>query len=234
MKLFKSFRHGLSPHIKKTAKTGFVALALDGTDIIAAIAEEKNKKILERAVKIAGEHDEKIWSRRCVRRLHAVDPSSSSKLLFASILVAEGYLTGTEELLTQVDQKHKDLEKYRETKAVLLAKQGLIEEAISLFDTLPDGQEEYHPASVVLPTANEMLNHGDFRHAVALIEKLHTRYPSHLVVRSLRVKCHIFDGNIEQALELTGISHDLSVNASRYDRRMMTEAHAAILYHPAG
>lgn len=231
MNVFSRKRHGLSPFIKSARKRGFVALAIDGGDIVAAIAEEQSEKILARAVDVAQRHEERIWAERCAHRLHEVSPNSHNKLSLASIRVRENGVDGIGDLLAEVEPHHKDQPLYRETMAVLRAKQGRIDEAFALFDTLPGGLEGIHPAPIVLPTAIEMLSQSDFRYAAAMVRELRERYPDHLYVRSLSVKCHIYEGNIERARELAHVSSEAMAEATQYDRRELVEANAAILSH---
>ncbi len=62
MIVFGRQRKGLSPLMRKAGKRGFEALALDGADIINAIAEEQSEGILTRAVSIARQYDERTWA----------------------------------------------------------------------------------------------------------------------------------------------------------------------------
>ena len=229
MNIFRKNMAGISANLKKAALQGFSALPLDGFDFNTAIRGEKNEKLLLRALSITETFDERIWIEKLSRQLHAINPNLDNKLKFAAALVRGDDLTGCEKLLAQIDQVHMDLPLFRETLAVLRAKQGDTEEAISLFDKLPGNEQGSHPAPIVLPTATDMLSSGDSKHSLALIGKLHSRYPNHLYVRSLQVKCHLISGEIEKATALTEIPFDLSPDAMRYDRRAMVEAKTAIL-----
>lgn len=229
MNIFRKSKTGLSAHLKMAAENGLSFLPLHGVDLVAAIREEKSEKHLSHAVEIAEKFYERIWLVRIVRQLHSVNPSAVNKLKFATTLVREDDLIGCEELLSQLGKAEKDQSAYWETLAVLRAKQGRIEDALSIFDTLPGTEVGSHPAPIVLPTATDMLSGNSFDYAAALIAELHDRYPHHLYVRSLQVTCLLYAGEVKMATALTDIPFDLSPKATRYDQRAMVEAKAGIL-----
>ena len=81
-----------------------------------------------------------------------------------------------------------------QVRAVLLAKTGRVHEAMALFDALPGRLRGYHPAAIVLSTAEEMIEQCNLAYTMALIGRLAEDYPEHLLVRGLTLRCHLFAG----------------------------------------
>ena len=136
--------------------------------------------------------------------LRKCEPTHASKLQLASILASAGQCDEAGTLLSEVSAQTSDT-LYREVRGVLHAKAGQADQAMALFDTLPGRAENYHPAGIVLTTAQEMIEQCHAARTLALVVKLAEAYPEHLLVRSLNLQCHLLAGDFDKARELAQV-----------------------------
>ena len=225
-------RRGLAPVIKQASRSGFAAVALDGRDLAGLIGEERNAKMLVLAIHHSRSHNEQFWMEKCARQLAGLDPTANGALTLASTLASIGNLAEVETLLAGIPAAQQSAELFVQTRAVLNAKQGRLDEALDGFDRLSGGKSGQYPARLVLPTAEEMIRHCPLEYSMAFISRLHTRYPDHILIRSMYVRCLVYRGDIERARDLAAIPAHLLVLAPEYERRQMHEAAALVLTLP--
>jgi len=204
---------------------GFVGLVFDGADVETAIRSERDVQSLDRAVQIAQRHDEKIWAERFARRICDVDPAPVFRVRLASILAAAGQLGEAENLLAGLPTDSES-ELSRQVRGVLNAKAGRAEQAMAIFDALPGRLPGFHPAPIVLPTANEMLEQCTLQQMKPFLTLLAQEYPAHLLVRSFSLRYHLLSGDWDTAHALAKISEDAFKHAPTFDRRSFAEAAA--------
>lgn len=221
-------RRGLAPVMVRAEKHGFAALVLQGRDVPALIAEEYKAKVLAQAIEHARRHNELRWMEACARRLGEVDASTAGQLKLAAVLAKLGKLAEAEALLVSLPAAARLDEPYVETLGVLRAKQGLTEEALACFDRLPGGVKAYHPAAIVLPTAEDMIQDSPIASSLPFMSRLHELYPDHMLIRSLLVRCLAYDGRQDEARELAAVPQDVLAKAPSYERRRLREATALI------
>jgi hypothetical protein len=181
----------LSGLIEVAATRGFIGLVLDGIDLKALIATERDCGLLGRAAEIARHAGERAWTERLARRAYDIDQSAATGLQLVSILAGNGRCEEAQALLARLPRSVDD-EMHRQASAVLHAKAGRAAQAVALFDTLPGRAEGYHPANIAFTTAWEMMEQCHIRHTAAFIAKLVEDYPSNLHFRALNVRCHAF------------------------------------------
>ncbi len=222
----------LSSLIGFAADRGFVGLALDGADIRAAVRSETDTALLGRAAEIAARNNEKIWQERLARRAFEIDPDGPclSRLHLAAVLAAAGRCDEAEALLAGY-QADPHIEFYRRIRGVLYAKQGQTERAMDIFDALP-GRTAFHPAPIVLTTAQEMLEQCTTAQMEPLLARLAQEYPAHLHIRGLYLRFALLAGYVEKARELAEVAEDALTTATTFDRRSFTEAVADSLEWP--
>lgn len=213
----------LSSIISAAPQRRFAGLVLDGVDVNAAIAAATDARELEQAAQIAQRSRERIWAERLARRRCEVEPTHASKLQLASILASAGQCDEAGTLLSEVTAQTDDT-LYREVRGVLHAKAGQADQAMALFDTLPGRAENYHPAGIVLTTAQEMIEQCHAARTLALVVKLAEAYPEHLLVRSLNLQCHLLAGDFDRARELAQVPDSALERASTFERRAFVEA----------
>jgi hypothetical protein len=213
----------LSSIISAAPQRKFAGLVLDGVDVNAAIAAATDARELEQAAQIAQRSRERIWAERLARRRCEVEPTHASKLQLASILASAGQCDEAGTLLSEVSAQTSDT-LYREVRGVLHAKAGQADQAMALFDTLPGRAENYHPAGIVLTTAQEMIEQCHAARTLALVVKLAEAYPEHLLVRSLNLQCHLLAGDFDKARELAQVPDSALKRASAFERRAFVEA----------
>ena len=214
--------------LARARKRRFCGLALDGADVRTAIARENDPAVLLQALDIARESIEPIWAERFARRTCELDADRNSRLRAAAFLASQGRLHEVEDVLADMSATVDD-DLHRSVLAVLAAKQGRIAEALSIFDTLPGTAPGFHPAAIVLPTAREMVEQCNLAHATVFANALSQRYPDHLVVRSLLVRCNLLAGDFRKARELSAVPEPQLMQAPAFDRRALVEASAEAL-----
>jgi Glycosyl transferase family 2 len=223
----------LSRLVEIAPTCGFVGLVLDGSDVQAAIDAATDTAVLERAIAVAQDHDEKIWAERLARRLAEIDRTPGSRLLAASILAAYGRCREAEQLIADLDTDPNDPDPndkaYRRLRGVLCAKAGQAKEAVAIFDSLPERVAGAHPAPIVLSTAYEMLEQCTLTQIEDFIQMLAADYPEHLVVRSFNLRLALLRGDLEKARELSEYPDRLLENLPKYDRRCFTASVADFL-----
>lgn len=222
-------RRGLAPVLHQARESGFASVALDGKDVAALIAAERNAKTLIQGVEHARRHGELSWMEACARRLGVLDPSANGQLRLAAVLASTGRLSEVDGLLTGIPTRERAADLYVQARAILCAKWGQADEALHDFDQLPGGRSGHYPAPIVLPTAEAMIQGGRLEYAMAFISRLHDRYPDHMLIRSMYARCLAYDGNREGARELLAVPADVLARAPQYERRQMREAAALIL-----
>lgn len=226
---FKFSRRGLAPFSKQAGSQGFVALMLEGKDVSALIAEERDPRILAQAVAHARQHNEQFWMEKCARRLAELDPSENGRLTLASVLASVGSLQEARGLLDGIDAAGRSAKLYIETLGVLHAKQGRPDQALACFDRLPGGHPGVYPCPIVLPTAEVMIQGCLLENSLAFISRLHELYPRHMLIRSMLVRCLAYNGDLEQARELAAVPSPLLEQAPEFERRQMREAAGQVL-----
>jgi hypothetical protein len=208
---------------------GLAGLAIAGLDIAAAIAAETDLLRLRDALELARRGHEKRWATQLARRLHEIEGSATSALRLAALLAASGDCADAAACLAQVPPDH-DPEPRSGTLAVILAKTGRADEALALFDRLPGAVPGQHPAPLAIATAEQMVEQCAIGDAEALLAPLAQRYPSHLLIRALQLRCALYAGDVPRTRELSQMP-DAAVLAQkpRYDRRYLLEAIAETL-----
>ena len=225
---FNFFKRGLKSVAKRAANGGLAAAVLDGVDVARLISEERNIGVLTEALYHARHFNEPSWMEACAHRLAELDPVEG-KLRLASVLASEGKLQEAEDVLAAIAPPERTRDLYIQTQAVLFAKRGRVQEAMDHFDRLPGSVGKFHPVPVVLPTAEEMLQDSPLEHSLSFVSHLRGRYPDHLLIRSVHVRCLAYKGDIDHARELADIAPSVLAEAPEYERRRMREAMALIL-----
>jgi tetratricopeptide (TPR) repeat protein len=219
----------LSALIEVAQRRGFVGLALEGVDVEAAIAAADDAVVLGQALDVAARADENLWAERLARRLCACDASANARLRLGLILVSKGQLDEARAVIAAIPPKDRETdERYRRILGVLYAKTGDADEAMAIFDTLPGRLDGYYPAAAVLTAAQEMIAQCDIAHSLALVERLHAKYPAHLLIRGLLLRCHLYAGAFDKARGLARVSEAELAKAPAYDRRVFVAAAAEI------
>lgn len=218
----------LAAIVARAPRRGFVGLGLDGIDIKAAIAAENDVRLLAQAFDIAQQASEKTWAERFARRICQIDRGPAGRLRLASFLASVGQCGEARGLLAGIPADV-DQELYCQVLGVLHAKAGRVDEAFALFDALPGRLHGYHPAAVVLSTAQEMMEQCDIADTLAVAERLSESYPAHVLVRSLRLRCDLFAGHFAEARELAQLPEPMLEQASQFERRSFIEAIAESL-----
>jgi hypothetical protein len=203
----------------------FAGLVLDGFDVNGALAAENESRLLARAFDIANHASEKLWAERFARRICEIDRSPSSRLRLASLLAGVGQCGEALSLVASADSDEKFC---RQTRAVLHAKAGHIDEAFEIFDSLP-GRTDHHPAPIVLSTAQEMMEQCDLAQTMALVQRLAETYPEHVLIRSLNLRCHVHAGHFDRAQELANLPEHTLERAPTFERRAFVNAIAESL-----
>ncbi len=217
--------------LERAPQRGFVGLALDGVDVDAVIAAETDADLLDQAVDIAQRNSEPIWAEALARRACAVDDRPRLKLRLASVLAAAGQCDEANTLLAGTTEDA-DENLYRQVCGVLHAKAGRIEEAMALFEALPDTREGSYPAAIAISTAYEMLEQCDLGRATAFVARLAEAYPDHLVIRGFKLRCQLFAGHADEAAVLAQAPDYMLERAPAYDRRTFIEAVVELLDLP--
>jgi hypothetical protein len=213
----------LSALLKEAPRRGFIGLALDGFDVVAAIAAEKRGRTLGEAADLARRAGESVWAERFARRAYAIDSDPSAALRLASMLASVGQCAEAAGLISTIPDKRKGAA-YREIRGVLHAKAGQVEEAFAMFDTLPRSLDGYRPITVMLATAVEMLEQCRLAPAMSFVAKMAERYPSDLVIRALNLRCHALAGDSDRVRQLARPPELALEHASTFDRRAFVEA----------
>jgi hypothetical protein len=218
----------LSSIMARVPQRRFAGLALDGIDVNAAIAAESNVRLLRQAFDIAQHASERTWAELFARRIYQIDREPAATLRLASFLASVGQCDEAGGLLAGISADANE-ELYRQVLGILHAKAGRVDEAFALFDTLPGRVHGYHPAAIVLSTAQEMMEQCNIAHTLAVVEKLSESYPAHVLVRSLRLRCHLFAGQFGKARELAQLPERTLEQAPPFERRSFIEAVAESL-----
>ena len=218
----------LSAIVARAPQRRFVGLALDGIDVNAAIAAASDVHLLGHAFDIAQQAGETIWAERFARRICQIDRGPAAGLRLASFLASAGKCDEAYELLAGIPADV-DEERHRQIRAVLNAKNGRVDEAFALFDTLAGQVSGYHPATAVLPTVQEMMEQCDLAYTLAAMERLSRSYPAHVLVRSLRLRCCVFAGHFAKARELAQLPEHILEQAPQFERRSFVDAVAESL-----
>jgi hypothetical protein len=213
----------LSSLVPLAPQRRFAGLVLDGFDVQAALTAETDPGLLEQSFDIAQRAGEKIWAERFARRICNIDRGPVHRLRLASFLASAGKCDEARCLFNDIPSDV-DGELYRQVLAILDAKTGRVDQAIALFDTLPGRVPPYHPAPIVLTTAQEMIEHCKVPHTLALTAQLDKDYPGHLLIRSLRLRCHLLAGEFDSARELTQLPKRTLERAPPFERRAFIEA----------
>ena len=222
-------RAALSTLIEDARRRGFIGLALDGVDVDAAIASAEDPAALAQALEIATRRDENVWAERIARRLCACDPGADARLGLGMILASRGALDEARAVLAEIPAAARAAdERYRRVEGVLHAKEGRTDEAMAIFETLPGRLETYYPATAVLAAAQEMVAQCPLAYTTALLDRLAETYPAHLLVRGLRLRCHLYAGELEAARALARVAEAELAKAPAYDRRVSVSAAAEI------
>jgi glycosyltransferase involved in cell wall biosynthesis len=231
MNLFRRRPERIAHLLKRAALRGFVGLAVDGTDVDAATANETSAPKLRSAINIASRFGERTWAERFAQRACEIGASPRARLQLASILASNGNLGEAQNWLTGASSCTDDA-LYHQVTAVLHAKNGRIEEAMAAFDALPGGAAGYHPAPIAFATLWEMLDQCALDHALALASGFAESYPSNLQIRSLHLRCALYAGRADLARELAQLPEYALERATMSDRRSFVEALADTLELP--
>lgn len=207
---------------------GFAGSVLDGIDVSTLIAASADAETLSRALDIAQRGDEKIWAERFARRLCECAPTTSRRLTLASILASAGNLAEARAALNAVPADLRNDEDCRRVAGVLHAKAGRVNEAMAAFDTLSGRRDPYYPDPIVPTAVQEMLSQCDPAQTLPLLHRLRERYPTHLLIRALTLRCHLYAGEIEAARELSRLDAAALAAGPPYERRAFVEAVAEI------
>jgi hypothetical protein len=218
----------LASIMARAPRRRFTGLALDGIDVHAALAVEGDVRLLTQAFDIAQHASEKAWAERFARRICQIDREPAARLRLASFLASAGQCGEAHRLLAGIPPDV-DEDLHRQVLAVLHAKAGRLDEAFALFDELPGRAPGYHPAAVVLSTAQEMMEQCDIAHTLAVAERLSESFPAHVLVRSLRLRGHLFSGQFDKARELAQLPERLLEQAPPFERRAFIGAVAESL-----
>ncbi|MGH6994980.1 MAG: hypothetical protein ACREES_04735, partial [Stellaceae bacterium] len=210
-------------------RRGFAGSVLDGIEVSGLVAASADAGILAGALDIALRGDEKIWAERFARRLCECAPTASHHLTLASILASGGNLAEARAALNAVPADlHGDAERRRQVAGVLDAKEGRVGEAIAIFDTLSGRRDPLYPDPIVLTAAYEMLSQCDPAWTLPLLHRLRERYPAHLLLRALTLRCHLYAGELEAARVLSRLDAPALTVAPPFERRAFVEAVAEI------
>jgi hypothetical protein len=218
----------LSSLLEIATHRGFVGLALDGIDVQAAIDSAADAGPLERAIVVAQHYDEKFWAERMARRLVEIDSRPDVILRAAVILAAYGRCREVRRLIADIAVDPND-EVYRQIRGVLYAKAGQAKQAIAIFDALPGGLANSHPAPIVLSTTHEMLEQCTLPQINDFMDMLGEEYPGHVLIRGFNLRLQLLRGDLDRAAELAQYPDHLIENLPSYDRRSFTEATADYL-----
>jgi hypothetical protein len=221
----------LSAVLQRATRRGFPGLVLDGIDLNAVIAAETDSRSLGQAADIARQASERMWAERFARRACEIDASPDAKLRLALVLASNGRCTEVQRILSEMPRSP-DNELFRQISAILHAKTGLAAHAVALFDTPLGKAKGYHPANIVFTTAWEMMDQCHITKTAAFVARLVEEYPNNLHIRSLNLRCEVFNGNFEKARELAQIPESTLVSAVTFDRRAFVEAVADLLELP--
>jgi hypothetical protein len=215
--------------IERARRRGFAGLVLDGVDVRASIAAARDPASLAQAIEIAARGSETVWAERLARRLYECAPNPNSYLELAAILVSTGHLDEAGIEIAKIPAARRDAdERCRQVVGILYAKAGRTDEAMAIFDTLPGRLDGYHPAMAVLTVAQEMISQCDPARSMTLLQRLAEKYPAHLLIRSLVLRCHLYSGDLGKARELARLPDAELASASAYDRRAFVAAVAEI------
>jgi hypothetical protein len=207
-------------------RRSFAGLALDGFDVTSALAAETDTRVLAQAFDTAVEGNEKNWAERFARRMCEIDDAPAAGLRLATILATLGRCREAERLLSTISAGA-DEKLYRHVRGVLDAKAGRIAETWAFFEMLPEGSADYPPPPV-LTIVHEMIDQSEIAGTLAVVERLAAVYPAHLLIRALRLRCHLYAGNFKTARELAQVPDDIIQRATPYDRRAFVEAVADV------
>jgi len=213
----------LSELVERAESRGFAGLMLDGIDVDAAISEATEPGVLARAIEIADRGHEKLWAERLAARLYACDRKPVQATKWAERLALLGRLDEAARVLDSL--RHDGAEEpYRRARGVLLAKQGEIDAALAMFETLSGRKDGFHPDQLVLTAAQEMILDTAVADTKKLMLRLAGQYPAHLLVRALLLRCHLYDGALDEARQLSRPPESDWALASGYERRVFTES----------
>jgi hypothetical protein len=219
---------GLSGVIALAARRRFCGLVVDGVDLETLLAEETDPRVLRQAFEIAESAGERFWAERFARRMYALDADPAAGLCLASILACVGRCGEAQAVLAAIPPGANE-QLHRQVSGVLAAKGGRLDEAFGLFDTLPGHAPPDHPAAIVLPTLQEMIEQCDLAHATAVAERLAETYPAHVLIRSLNLRCQLLAGEWRKARALAQLPEPALEQAPVFERRMFVEAIAESL-----
>ena len=183
---------------------------------------------MEEATTIAQRAGEPIWMERLIRRSCEIDSTFGSTLRLASFLALAGKANEARSLLAGVPADEGE-ELYRQLRGILHATSGQADEAMALFDASPGPLDENRPAPIALLAAQSMMERCDIVETNALVGKLAQRYPSHLRVRALSLRCRLFLGDYDGARQLLEPPEPSLERASLSNRRAFFEAVADAL-----
>lgn len=209
--------------VGRARQRGFVGLALDGIDATTAIAAATDPNLLGRAFDIAQFAGEPIWAERLARRACEVDPGPDPRLRLATFLALSGRCAEAHALFADMAVEADD-DSSRSLRGILRAISGHPDDALACFDTLAGGPGGHRSASIALSTAQSLIEYYDLAHTVALVARLTERYPAHLLVRSLDLRCHLFTGDFERARQLKELPEYGLERSPRSSQRAFVEA----------
>ena len=222
---------GLSPLLRRAESSGFVGLALDGLDVGAAIAQETNISRLHRAVNAAERHGEERWAEAVGRRLIELDTAPRSVLPLARLLVRSNRLDDATDLLSTMQQEAANDPQHLLIRAMLDAKRGNLEDAVSEFSAHDDFGALPGPANPAFRTAAEMIEQSPLDHSKAFIEQLLKHCPDALYLHALASRHLLLEGEFDRARTLLQSASSDFASALMADRRRMREDTLALFVH---
>lgn len=229
--IFRWKGSGLSPLLRRADRNGFIGLALDGSDVAAAIAEETNITRLRRAVTAAEKHGEDRWAEACGRRLLELDTTPRSIMPLTRLLVRLNRLDEAADLLSAVEQEAADDPQHILIRAMLDAKRGNAEAAVSGFSAHNDFGTSPGPTYPAFHTAAEMMGQSPLDHSKAFIAALMKLFPDNLYLQALRSRHLLLAGEFDQARTLLqSTSSNLSA-VSMAERRRIREDTLLLFVH---
>lgn len=232
MKFLGKFgKSGLAAVSRQAANHGYSSLALAGKDVETLIDHETDPVSLKETTVFAQRHFERIWAERAARRLVEIEDSDENVLKLASLLAHSGDLEEAGRFLSGVSTGKTVDPLFHETRAILDAKAGRLEEAMAQFDRLPGKVDGYHPAPIVFRVVEEMFAQCRASHVSGLTERLHELFPDHLVIRGMLLRSRFWNGDRESAAELSHVPYEELETAPEYDRRSLVQAVAALYTH---
>lgn len=209
--------------VERAESRGFAGLMLDGVDVDAAIDGATQPALLARAIEIADRGHEKYWAERLSGRLCACDPEPVHAMKRAERLALLGRLDEAGRVIESLPREAAE-EPYRRACGVLLAKRGAIDEALAIFETLSGRKAGAHPDPLVLTAAQEMISDCAVADTKKLMLRLAEQYPAHILVRGLLLRCHLYDGELEEARKLAQPPESEWAAATEYERRVFIES----------